>query len=80
MLTPDPFEGMTSSGSAGSATSSGLSGYPAVEPAPLDDVRQWLARYIRTTTEADLDLLTLWAVHTHLVTELYTTPDYSSTQ
>ncbi|MCT2220616.1 DUF3631 domain-containing protein [Dietzia cinnamea] len=37
-------------------------------------MRQWLARYIRTTTEADLDLLTLWAVHTHLVTELYTTP------
>lgn len=74
MLTPDPFENVTSSGSAGSATSSGLSGYPTTEPAPLDDVRSWLARYIRTTTEADLDLLTLWAVHTHLVVELYTTP------
>lgn len=74
MLTPDPFDDMASSGSAGSAGSSGLSGCPSAEPAPLDDVRQWTARYIRTTTEADLDLLTLWAVHTHLVAELYTTP------
>lgn len=73
MLTPDPFEGY-SSGSAGLAGSSGSSGYPTVEPAPLDQVRSWLARFIRTTTETDLDLLTAWAIHTHLVAELYTTP------
>src|SRR5215203_5972357 len=42
--------------------------------AVLLDVRNWLARFIRTVTDADLDLLTLWAAHTHLVVETYTTP------
>lgn len=74
MLAPDPFDGVACAGSAGSATMAGSAGYPGTEPAPLDDVREWLARFIRTTTEVDLDLLTLWAVHTHLVVELYTTP------
>jgi Protein of unknown function (DUF3631) len=40
----------------------------------LDQVRSWLATYICTVSEADLDLLTLWAAHTHLVIEVYTTP------
>ncbi len=40
----------------------------------LDDVRAWLARFLATVAEADLDLLTLWAVHTHLAMETYTTP------
>jgi Protein of unknown function (DUF3631)/Domain of unknown function (DUF3854)/Family of unknown function (DUF6011) len=40
----------------------------------LQTVRDWLAAYICTMRESDLDLLTLWAVHTHLVVECYTTP------
>lgn len=40
----------------------------------LDRVRAWLARYVCTVQESDLDLLTLWAAHTHLCGELYTTP------
>ncbi len=40
----------------------------------LDEVRAWLARFICTMTEGDLDLLTLWSAHTHLVVETYTTP------
>ena len=42
--------------------------------APLDAVRDHLARYICTMRDSDLDLLTLWAAHTHLVVETYTTP------
>ncbi len=50
-------------------------GYPHQSGAGiLDDVRAWFARYICTMTEGDLDLITLWAVHTHLVEETYTTP------
>jgi hypothetical protein len=40
----------------------------------LDEIRDWLSTYISTVSEADLDLLTLWAVHSHLVMETYTTP------
>lgn len=40
----------------------------------LDDVRRWFSRYVHTMHESDLDLLTLWTVHTHLVSDLYTTP------
>jgi hypothetical protein len=40
----------------------------------LEKIRQWLATHICTVTDADLDLLTLWAAHTHLVVETYTTP------
>ena len=40
----------------------------------LDEVRAWFARFISTVAEEDLDLLTLWAVHTHVVRECYTTP------
>ncbi len=40
----------------------------------LDDVRTWFARFICTMHDGDLDLLALWAAHTHLVMETYTTP------
>ena len=40
----------------------------------LDDVREWISRFLRTVTDADLDLLALWIVHTHLINEVYTTP------
>ncbi|UVI35006.1 DUF3631 domain-containing protein [Brevibacterium spongiae] len=40
----------------------------------LDDVRAWFARYVHTMHDSDLDLLTLWTVHTHVVSDLYTTP------
>lgn len=42
--------------------------------APLDAVRDWLSSYVRTMREEDLDILTLWAAHTHLCVETYTTP------
>lgn len=41
---------------------------------PLDLVRDWLGRYLLTVNDSDLDLLTLWAAHTHVVEETYTTP------
>jgi Protein of unknown function (DUF3631) len=40
----------------------------------LQKIRDWWGRYISTVADADLDLLTLWAAHTHLVAETYTTP------
>jgi hypothetical protein len=40
----------------------------------LTRVRDWLGTYISTAVDSDLDLLALWAVHTHLVVETYTTP------
>lgn len=40
----------------------------------LERVRAWLARFICTMHDEDLDLLTLWAAHTHLCQETYTTP------
>jgi hypothetical protein len=40
----------------------------------LDRVRTWLGRFILTAHDGDLDLLALWAAHTHLCLETYTTP------
>lgn len=40
----------------------------------LDEVRAWLDRYITVVDDGDLDVLTLWAAHTHLAMETYTTP------
>jgi hypothetical protein len=40
----------------------------------LNDVRTWLSRYVMTMTPGDLDLLTLWAVHTHVSVGCYTSP------
>lgn len=47
-----------------------------VEPADniLDTVRDWLDRFIVVVDDSDLDLLALWAAHTHLAVETYTTP------
>ena len=40
----------------------------------LDRVRAWFARYVLTVQDHDVDLLTLWAAHTHLCAETFTTP------
>lgn len=40
----------------------------------LNRVRAWFGRFICPMDARDLDLLTLWAAHTHLVNETYTTP------
>ncbi len=40
----------------------------------LNEIRDWLARFIHTVGDGDLDLLALWAAHTHLVEQTYTTP------
>lgn len=40
----------------------------------LDAVREWLDRFIVVVDDGDLDVLTLWAAHTHLAEETYTSP------
>lgn len=40
----------------------------------LDDVVGWFGRYVLTMQPEDLDLLTVWAAHTWLVDDLFTTP------
>lgn len=40
---------------------------------PADDLRRWLATYISTMHEEDLDIITLWILHTHFVPVLFTT-------
>jgi hypothetical protein len=40
----------------------------------LARIAAWFGRFIRVTDPDDLNLLTLWTAHTHLVVELYTTP------
>jgi hypothetical protein len=40
----------------------------------LDAIRQWFGRFIAVTDPDDLNILSLWTVHTHLAIELYTTP------
>lgn len=40
----------------------------------LDDVRHWLSRFISVTDARELDLLALWAAHTYLAYETYSTP------
>ncbi|TFC71405.1 DUF3631 domain-containing protein [Cryobacterium sp. TMS1-20-1] len=40
----------------------------------LDEVRAWFARFVCVMDDRDLDLLTLWAAHTHLCFETYSTP------
>ena len=78
-----------SSPSAGSATTAGPAGSPGgcvhrgVELAEdvredgsalLDEVREWLAQHITVMQSTDLDVLTLWAAHTHMSKRLYSTP------
>jgi hypothetical protein len=54
---------------------------PAVPAVPdsslegvLDAIRDWLSTYISVTDDLDLYLLTLWAAHTHVAMETYSTP------
>ena len=59
-----------------------MDGYPGVDDGDsagvgaelLDRTAAWYGRFIRVTDPDDLNLLTLWTAHTHLVVELYTTP------
>lgn len=57
-----------------STSSSGSGGDPYPKRTTLDEAREFIGRFIRTVEPADLDLLTLWAAHTHLVNETHTTP------
>jgi len=62
---------------AGSTASPGLAGSPERVKETgqlLGEVRRWLRRFVCTMDDGDLDLLTLWAAHTHLCIETYTTP------
>lgn len=68
----DPFEGTTTT--ALPPLPPIKRGAPASGNGVLDRVRTWLATYVCTMHEEDLDLLTLWAAHTYLVNETYTTP------
>lgn len=73
---PSQSDGTTSD-ETGLAGSDGLAGSIEGGTATghvLDEVREWFARFVCTVDESDLDLLTLWAAHTHLVVETYTTP------
>lgn len=40
----------------------------------ITEVRDWFARYVFVLREADLDLLALWAIHTWVCMETYTSP------
>lgn len=40
----------------------------------FSDVRAWFGRYIKVLNEDDLNLMTLWSIHTWVVEECYTTP------
>jgi len=62
-----------STGHAGSTGSPERDMEPAPEPA-LDAVRDWLERFVCTVDDTDLDILTVWAAHTHLCVETYTSP------
>ena len=64
----DPPEVTDQAGSAGSAGLSGLI------QTVLDDVRSHLEQYVLPLSDLDLDVLTLWAAHTHLLGTTYTTP------
>lgn len=75
-MSVNPFQ---ISGGSGRSEGSGGSGRHTPDNPPegaalLDEVREWLARYITVMRESDLDVLTVWAAHTHLAADLYTTP------
>lgn len=44
------------------------------DPALLDDIRAWFARFVLTTTPEDLDVLALWTLHTWAIEQSWTTP------
>ena len=56
----------------GSTVQDGSSG--SILGGVLTDVRAWLARFISVPDEIDLDMLALWAAHTHVALETYSTP------
>lgn len=57
------------------AVSDGLDGSPGTPPKTvLDTVREHLGRYLSPASEDDLDVLALWAAHTHVARESYTSP------
>lgn len=56
-------------GSAASAGSAGL-----ISEDVLNRARAWFGRFIVVLDDDDLDIVTLWAAHTHLAFECYTTP------
>lgn len=61
--------------SDGSAASDGSDGsLESPSRTVVDQVREHLARYLSPASEDDLDVLALWAVHTHLAAESYTSP------
>lgn len=61
--------------SDGSDGSDGLDGSPERHTGTVvDTVRAHLGKYLSPASDDDLDLLALWAVHTHLAAESYTTP------
>jgi Protein of unknown function (DUF3631) len=44
------------------------------DASPLDRLVDWFGRFVRFTHADDVNILALWTVHTHLATELYTSP------
>ena len=56
----------------GSTVQDGSSG--SILGGVLTDVRAWLARFISVPDDIDLDMLALWAAHTHVALETYSTP------
>lgn len=40
----------------------------------IEDVRTWFGTYIKVIDESDLDVLALWAIHTWVCEETFTTP------
>lgn len=54
--------------------SGGLSGSSGSLSDLLEEVRAWFERYVFVLKDSDLDLLALWAVHTWVCEETYTTP------
>ena len=63
---------------AGDGTPGDVQGDALEEPvdgaALLDELEVWFGRYISVVFDGDLALLALWAVHTHLARQLYSTP------
>lgn len=48
--------------------------YDASPSEVINEVRKHFGKYVLAVQESHLDLLTIWAAHTHLVRETYTTP------
>lgn len=71
-VSPLEMEQMDYSETTSSSTAStGSSGYLCEV---LNEVDQWLKRFILATSDEDIHLITLWAAHTYVVEETYTSP------